>query len=149
MLLAGCGGATTPNTGSSHMTEAADRSAPPAWQQGTSPPKVSAALIAQAGDGLTSANTKLGTLDEVLGSVAAGAHVDPSTKHLNHEYERFGRCIGEQLRIHDPGHELALLSAYNRKDRAAQAGVNKSSLVCEGFAITPDAGYRQSLTTNP
>jgi hypothetical protein len=148
MLLAGCGGATT-TIGSSHVTEAADRSAPPTWQPGTPPPKVTAALIVQAGYGLTAANTKLGTVDEILGSVAAGAHVDTSTKHLNQEYERFGRCMGEQLRIHDPGHELALLIAYNRKDRAAQAGVDKSSLVCEGFAITPNARYRQSLTTNP
>ena len=47
--------------------------------------------------------------------------------------------MGEQLRIHDLGRELALLAAFNRKDRAGQTAVEKASSVCEASAITPDA----------
>jgi hypothetical protein len=33
--------------------------------------------------------------------------------------------MAEQMKIHDLGHELALLITYNQKDRAAQAAVEK------------------------
>jgi hypothetical protein len=112
-------------------------------------PKVTAALIAQVGNGLTQANTSLGTVDEVFGAAAANAHVNPSAKTLNGQYARFGRCMGEYMRIHDPGHELAVLIAYSRKDRGAQAAVEKASTVCAGVAIAPDARYKQSLEANP
>jgi hypothetical protein len=148
LLGAGCGGAVT-KTGSADPTATASRSSAPAWRRGTTPPKVTAALIAQAGYGLTLTNANLGTVDQALASAATGAHVSPSAKRLNDEYARFGRCMGEQLKIHDLGHELALLAAYNRKSRSAQAAVGNASLVCYGSAITPDASYRQSLVTNP
>jgi hypothetical protein len=57
--------------------------------------------------------------------------------------------MGEDMRIHDLGHELALLAAYNRKDPAVQAAVEKASQVCTGVAVTPDANFRQSLKANP
>ncbi len=112
-------------------------------------PSVTPALIAGAGYGLTQSNTSLGTVDEVFGSVVAAVHVNPSAKALDDQYARFGRCMGEHMRIHDLGHELALLIAYTRKDRAVQAPVEKASTVCEGSAITPDASYKESLKVNP
>jgi hypothetical protein len=146
--LAGCGGAgtksVTPNTAAS-----TSGSSLPAWQPGTVAPKVTAAVIAQAGYGLNQANTSLGTVDEVFGSVPTDVRVNPSAKTLNDQYARFGRCMAEEMKIHDLGHELALLIAYNRKDRTVQAAVEKASSVCEGFAITPDANYKQSLKANP
>lgn len=148
VALAGCGsGATNTLT----ATPAASTSGPavPAWEAGTGAPKVTAALIAQAGNGLTPANTKLGTVDEVFGALAATVHVNPSARSLNDQYARFGRCMGEYLRIHDLGHELALLVAYDRKNAAAQAAVEKASAICSGVAITPDAAYKQSLKSNP
>jgi hypothetical protein len=148
LLLAGCGGDTA-KTGSAKTTNTATQASVPAWQSGTTPPKVTPALLARAGYGLTAAHATLGIVDEVFGAVPADVHVNPSAKQLNDEYARFGRCMGEQLKIHDVGHELALLVAYNRKDRAVQAAVEKASSVCEGFAITPDANYKQSLMTNP
>jgi hypothetical protein len=148
LLVWGCGAGAT-KSGSVTVTESARRSSGLAWEPGTTPPKVTAGLIAQAGYGLTAANANLGTVDEVIGSVSADTHVDPSTKPLDDEYARFGRCMAEQLKIHDVGHELALLVAYNRKDHTVQAAVEKESAVCEGFAITPDANYQQSLATNP
>jgi hypothetical protein len=60
-----------------------------------------------------------------------------------------GAWASEQMRIHDLGHELALLVAYNQKNRDAQAAVERESATCEGFAITPDARWRESLKTNP
>jgi hypothetical protein len=126
-----------------------DVSAAPAWQPGTGTPNVTAVLIAQAGFGLTQANASLGTVDEVFGSVPAAVHVNPSAKILNDQYVRFGRCMGEFMRIHDLGHELALLVAYRRKDRVVQAAVEKASAVCEGLAIAPDARYKQSLKVDP
>jgi hypothetical protein len=95
------------------------------------------------------ANTNLGTVDEVLGAVAANVHVDPSVKTLNDQYTRFGRCTGEYLKIHDVGHELALVGAYTRRDRGAQAAVENASTVCAGLAASPDAKYKQSLNANP
>jgi hypothetical protein len=80
--------------------------------------------------------------------VPADIDVNPSAKTLNDQYARFGRCMAEHMHIHDVGHELALLVAYNRKDRVTQAAVEEAS-VCEGFAITPNASYSQPLTTNP
>jgi hypothetical protein len=52
--------------------------------------------------------------------------------------------MGEYMKIHDLAHELALLVAYNRKDRVLQAAGEKASSVCEGDAITPDGP-----TSNP
>lgn len=57
--------------------------------------------------------------------------------------------MAEQMKIHDLGHELALLIAYNQKDRAAHAAVEKASSVCTEDAIAPDASYEESLTANP
>jgi hypothetical protein len=57
--------------------------------------------------------------------------------------------MGEYIKIHDLGHELALLAAYNRKNRRVQAAVEKASAVCQGLAIAPDASYKQSLKANP
>jgi hypothetical protein len=94
----------------------------PAWQPGTAAPRVTASLIAQAGHGLTVANANLGTVDEVFGAVPAAVHVNPSAKALNDRYARFGRCMGAYMKIHDLGHELALLVAFNRKDRACPGG---------------------------
>jgi hypothetical protein len=147
IVIAGCGSAATTAT---HTTAAASGgSSVPAFQQGTPMPKVTAALIAQAGYGLTQSNTSLGTVDEVFGSVTAGVRVNPSAKALNAQYARFGRCMGEHLRIHDQGHELALLIAYHRKNPAVGAAVEKASTICEGSAIAPDVNYKQSLKDNP
>jgi hypothetical protein len=90
-----------------------------------------------------------GRADRASGAMAAGVHVDPSAKTLNDQYARFGRCMGEYVKIHDPGHELALVAAYNRKDRKGQATVEKASSVCVGLAAVPDASYKQSLKANP
>lgn len=147
IVIAGCGSAARTVTQTS--TASSGQSSAPAWQPGTPTPNVTAALIAQAGYGLTQTNTSLGTGDEVFGSVTAGVHVNPSAKKLNAQYARFGRCMGEHLMIHDRGHELALLIAYNRKDQVVQAAVEKASTVCEGSVITPDASYKQSLKDNP
>jgi hypothetical protein len=148
LLPTACGGGQR----KSHTVKTAAstiRSSAPAWRPGSPVPKITAALIAQAGYGLTQANTNPGSVDEVFGSVPAAVHVNPSAKTLNDQYARFGRCMAEHLRIHDAAHELALLVAYNRKDRATQTAVEEASSVCEAFAITPDASYRQSLKTNP
>ena len=56
---------------------------------------------------------------------------------------------GEHLRIHDHGHELALLIAYTRKNPGVQAAVEKASTICEGSTIMPDASYTESLKDNP
>lgn len=147
IAVAGCGGATKTAT---QTTSASSSGSPPAaWQPGTPMPRVTPALIAGAGYGLTQANTNLGTVDEVFGSVVANVHVNASAKTLDDQHARFGRCMGEQMRIHDLGHELALLIAYTRKDRAVQAPVEKASTICEGSAITPDASYKESLRTDP
>jgi hypothetical protein len=143
--LAGCGGAATMTT----TTTSTSGASTPAWRPGTPAPKVTNALIARAGYGLSQANTNLGTVDEVFGSVPADVHVDPSAKTLSDQYARFGRCMAEYMKIHDLGHELALLVAYNLKDRALQAAVEKASAVCEGLAIAPDSRYEQSLKANP
>jgi hypothetical protein len=47
--------------------------------------------------------------------VPADIHVNRSAKTLNDQYARFGRCMAEHTHIHDVGHELARLVAYNRK----------------------------------
>jgi hypothetical protein len=147
IAVAGCGSAA--KTVTQTTAAALAPSSTPAFQQGTPMPEVTAGLIAQAGYGLTPSNTSLGTVDEVFGSVTAGVHVNPSAKNLNAQYARFGRCMAEHLRIHDQGHELALLIAYNRKNPSVQAAVEKASTVCEGSAIAPDASYKQSLKYNP
>jgi hypothetical protein len=148
LLVGGCGGGGAKTVTVQSAASTSEPSAP-AWQSRTPPPKITAASIAQAGHSLTEANTDRGTVDEVVGSVPANVHVNPSAKTLDDQYARFGRCMTEHVRIHDVGHELALLVAYNRKDRAAQAAVEKASLVCTGLAITPDASYKASLKTNP
>lgn len=145
--IAGCGSAA--KTVAQTTAASSQESSAPAFQQGTPMPEVTAALIAQAGYGLTQVNTSLGTVDEVFGSVTAGVHVNPSAKNLNAQYARFGRCMAEHLRIHDQGHELALLIAYNRKNPAVGAAVEKASTICEGSAIARDASYKQSLKDNP
>lgn len=147
LLPTACGGGAT--NSATVKPAVANRSSVPAWRPGMLAPKITAVLIARAGYGLTEANTNLGTVDEVFGSVPADVHVNPSAKTLNDQYARFGRCMGEHMRIHDVGRELALLVAYNRKDPATQAAVEEASSVCEGIAITPTASYRQSLSTNP
>jgi hypothetical protein len=147
LLPTACGGAT--KTDAAKAAASTVRSSVPAWRRGTPVPEITTALIAQAGHGLTNANTNPGTVDEVFGSVPAAVHVNPSATTVNDQYARFGRCMAEHLHIHNVGHELALLAAYNRKDRATQAAVEEVSSVCEGFAITPNANYMQSLKTNP
>jgi hypothetical protein len=57
--------------------------------------------------------------------------------------------MAEHMKIHDLGHELALLIAYNQGNLTLQAAVEKASSVCTGLAITPNANYRQSLRANP
>ena len=148
LLLGGCGGGGS-KTVTAQPAASTSGSSAPTRQPETPAPTITSGLIARAGYGLTPANTNLGTVDEVFGSVPANIHIDPSAKALNDQYARFGRCMAEQMKIHDLGHELALLAAYNRKERAAQAAVEKASLVCEGDAITPDASYKESLTANP
>jgi hypothetical protein len=150
IAIAGCG-ATKSTTATIPTTAAAptNQAAPPTWERGTPAPEVTPALIRHAGFGLTVANANVGTVDEVLGAVPANVHVTPSARTLNDQYARFGRCMGEDLKIHDLGHELALLVAYKRKDRLVQAAVEKASSVCEGLAIAPDASYEQSLKANP
>jgi hypothetical protein len=129
VAVSGCGGGAA-KTIPAKAAAPASGSSTPNWQPGTPTPKITAGLIAQSGDGLTAANANLGRVDEVFGSVPANVHVDPSAKTLNDQYARFGRCMAEQMKIHDLGHELALLIAYNQKDRAAQAAVEKASSVC-------------------
>lgn len=148
LLLGACGGGGLKTAPARPAASTSGPSAP-TWQPGTPTPKITAGLVAQAGYGLTPADANLGTVDEVFGSVPANVHVDPSAKALNDQYARFGRCMAEQMKIHDLGHELTLLAAYNRKDRAVQAAVEKASSVCAGDAITPDVGYKESLTANP
>jgi len=75
--------------------------------------------------------------------------VTTKTAALNDQYARFGRCMAEDMKIHDPGHEVALLVAYNRKDHTVQAAVEQASKVCAGLVITPDANFKQSLKANP
>ncbi len=41
--------------------------------------------------------------------------------------------MAEHMHIHDVGHELALLVAYNRKDRVTQAAVEDSLLGLRGI----------------
>jgi nitroreductase len=94
----------------------ASGSSAPAWQPSTAAPKLTGALIAHGGYAPTVADTNLGTVDEVFGAAPADAHVNPSAKVLNDQHARFGRCMGEYMKIHDLGHELALLVADNRKD---------------------------------
>lgn len=153
IAIAGCGATktTTATTTTAGSTSAAptSQSSAPAWEPGTPVPKITPALIRQAGYELTVANANPGTVDEVFGALPANVHVNPSARGLNDQYARFGRCMGEYLRIHDLGHELALLVAYNRKDRRVQSAVEKASSVCEGLAIAPDARYKQSLRANP
>jgi hypothetical protein len=148
LFLGGCGGGGSKTVIAQPAASTTGPSAP-AWRSGTPRTKITAALIAQAGYGLTEANTNRGTVDEVFGSVPANVHVNPSAKTLDDQYARFGRCIAEHMRIHDIGHELALLVSYNRKDPATQAAVEEESSICEGFAITPNASYRESLKVNP
>ena len=148
ILVAGCGAAQATTT-TTRPAAATRRSLPPQWERATPPPKVTAALIRQAGYGLTPANANIGTVDEVIGAQSANVHVNPSAKTLDSQYTRFGRCIAEQMKIHDLGHELVLLIAYGRKDHTWQATVEKASSVCAGLAITPDANYKQSLKANP
>lgn len=153
--LVGCGSAnrsvTTTKVPAARTNASASTSGSslPVWQPGTPAPKVTAALIAQAGYGLDRANTSLGTVDEVFGAVPALVTVNPSARTLNDQYARFGRCMAEDMRIHDLGHELALLAAYNRKDHTVQAAVETASSVCAGVVITPDADFKQSLKVNP
>jgi hypothetical protein len=148
LIVAGCGNRATQSAVATTKTSTSRPSAA-AWQPGTPAPTLTPALIAHAGYGLNQANANLGTVDEVFGSMAADVQVDPSAKTLNDQYARFGRCMGEYMKIHDLAHELALLVAYNREDRVAQAAVEKASSVCAGDAITPDAAYKQSLKANP
>jgi len=148
LILAGCGSGGTQSVAATTKVSTS-RSSAPAWQPGTPAPTVTAALITQAGYGLTAANASLATVDEVFGAVPADVQVNPSAKTLDDQYARFGRCMGEYMKIHDLGHELALLVAYNRRDRVVQAAVEKASSVCEGDAITPNAAYKQSLKVNP
>jgi hypothetical protein len=98
--ISGCGGGAA-KTITANPAAASSASSMPTWQSGTPTPKITAGLIAQAGDGLTPTNANLGTVDEVFGSVPADVHVDPSAKTLNDQYARFGRCIAEQMKIHD------------------------------------------------
>jgi hypothetical protein len=99
----GCGGTAT-KTVTAKTTSSTSGASMPAWQPGTPAPKATNALIAQAGYGLSQANTNLGTVDEAFGAVAANAHVNPSAKTLNDQYARFGRCMAQHMRIHDLGH---------------------------------------------
>jgi hypothetical protein len=147
IAIAGCGATKTTTATTATTAAATSRTSAPAWERGTRPPKVT--LISQGGHGLTAANANLGTVDEVFGAVAANVYVNPSAKTLNDQYARFGRCMGEYLKIHNLGHELALLAAYNRKDRRAQSVVEKASSVCAGSAAAPDVSYKQSLKANP
>lgn len=150
IAIAGCGATSTTTTATTATrAAAARRTSAPAWERANPPPEVTPALIGQAGHGLTAANANLGTVDEVFGGVAANVHVNPSAKALNDQYARFGRCMGEYLKIHDLGHELALLVAYDGKDRQAQSVVEKASSVCAGSAAAPDASYKRSLKANP
>jgi hypothetical protein len=148
IAVAGCGAATTTAT-TATTAAATHRSSPPAWRHGTPPPKLTPALINQAGYGLTAANTNLGTVDEVFWAVAASVHVNPSANALNEQYARFGRCTGEYLKNDNPGQELALLAAYSHKDQRAQSAVEKASSVCAASAAAPDPSYKQSLKANP
>ena len=43
--------------------------------------------------------------------------------------------MAEQMKIHDLGHELVLLIAYNRKDHTLQAAVEKASSL--GLTLIP------------
>ena len=149
IAIAGCGATKTMTTTTATTVAATNRTSAPAWERGAPPPEVTPALIGQAGQGLTAANASLGTVDEVFGAVAANVHVNPSAKALNGQYARFGRCMGEYLKVHNLGHELALLVAYDGKDRRTQVAVEKASSVCAGSAAAPDASYNQSLKANP
>jgi hypothetical protein len=149
LAIAGCGATKTTTATTPTRSPATSRPSTPARERGTRPPKVTSALISQAGYGLTVTNANLASVDEVFGAVPANVHVNPSAKNLNDQYARFGRCMAEQMKIHDLGHELALLVAYNRRNHTVQAAVEKASSVCEGLAITPDANYKQSLKANP
>jgi hypothetical protein len=145
--LAGCGEGTHNVT--NVTTASTNRASVAPWKPGTPRPKLTVAQIAQAGHSLTKANASLGTVDEVLVSVPANVRVDPSAKTLDDQYARFGRCMGEQIGIHDLWHELALLIAYNHKDPAALRAVENESATCVGLQVTHDHSYQQSLRANP
>lgn len=135
IAIAGCGATRTTTATTATRAAAASRSSSPGWEHGTPPPKVTPALIGQAGYGLSTANATLGTVDEVSGAIPANVHVNPSAKALDDQYARFGRCMAEQMKIHDLGHELVLLIAYNRKDHTLQAAVEKASSL--GLTLIP------------
>ena len=65
VVIAGCGSAAQTDTQTTAASTAG--SSAPAFQKGTPMPEVTAALIAQAGHGLTQSNTSLGTVDECSG----------------------------------------------------------------------------------
>jgi hypothetical protein len=123
IAIGGCGATSTTTATTATTAAATSRPSAPAWERGTPRPEVTPALIRQAGHRLTAANVDLGTVDEVFWAVAANVHVSPAATALNDQYARFGRCMGEYLKTHNLGHELALLVAYDRKDRRAQPAV--------------------------
>jgi hypothetical protein len=124
LLLAGCGGGGT-KTVTAASSASTRASYAPAWQPGTAAPKVTGGLIAQARHGLTVANTNLGTVDEVFGAVPADVHVNPSAKTCKDQYTRFGRCMCEYMKIHDLGHELALLWPTTTKTETCKRPLRK------------------------
>src|ERR1700744_3822827 len=82
ILLGGCGGGGAKTVTAQPVVSTSGPSAP-AWHPGTPAPSITAATIRRAGYGLTQTNSNLATVDEVLGSVPADAHVNPTANTIN------------------------------------------------------------------
>jgi len=158
LALAGCGGSATKTVTATKTTNAATAAgsaaaspvaSAPSWQPGTPEPDLTDPQIAQAGHGLNSSTAFIGSEDEVLGSLGSGASVNAASNTINAGAERFGRCIAEQIGIHDASHEIALLIAYNRRDSGALQAIGKATGTCVGLKVTHAASYEQSLKSNP
>lgn len=101
-------------------------------------PDLTAGELQQAGT--TESRAWIGDADQKLGALANAAGADG---------ERMGRCIGEQIGIHDAEHEYALLLAYKRRDSGALVAIGKAVGTCGELKVTHAASYEQSLTTEP
>lgn len=144
MVLAGCGSskiATQTQTTTRTQTVAATTTtaaAPPAWQPDSPEPDLTTAQWQQLGTSVDRA--WIGDADERLGALA-NTHGSAG--------QREGRCIAEQIRIHDATREYALLLAFKQHDAAAERAVGNAVGTCVGLETTHDPRFEQSLAKNP
>jgi hypothetical protein len=136
-LLGRCGGSGSKTVTAQPAASTGELPAP-AWKSAPSAPKLTAALIAQAGYGLTRANTTPGTVDEVFGSVTANVHVHPSGKTLNDQYAPIRSMHGRAHADPRPGPRGSAPGRLSPERPGSSAAVEKASLICTGLAITPE-----------